>query len=511
GRPIEGGPGVSAASDSSTEARAAAVHLAGMAARSSRALITLFVTRVAGPGVFGLFTLVLAVVDILGRLALFGMDKSVMKFVPESRELGEEGRYRTVAASLWIGFALGAATSLAVVVLAPWIATRWLEEPGVTLPLRVIGLSVLPGTLAGLLLAATKALKIMSYDAFVSGMLMPLGLLLLSLPILWADDDLLVMALAWTGSTLVVLGVSAHLFRRHFSLRRALRHPGGEALRRMAAFSTPRGLQDFVQLFSVKLELFILAAFVAPAQLGVYALAGELATVVRKFRQIFDPILIPVMSEAHDLRDEARLEAHMARVLRWILVLGVLYLGALALFPGPVLGIFGPGFAAGAAVVVMLCTAQLLNAATGLLDTAMLVSGRPRINLLNMSLLLAVQTGLNLWLIPRWGIMGAACAALAAYVLLSLVRLAQTSWILRLRPLDRTHLKPPAAGAVAAAVVAAVDRVLLGGSVPWAWVPLMGVYAGLYGLLLKGLGFEEEDAALLRALLRRGKEKRGGV
>jgi O-antigen/teichoic acid export membrane protein len=487
------------------------VNLVGMAARSSRALVTLFVTRVAGPGVFGLFTLALAVVDIVGRLALFGMDKSVLKFVPESRERGEEGRYQTVAASLWIGIGLGTATTLAVVVLAPWIAGRWLGEPALALPLRVVALSVLPTTLASLLLAATKALKIMSYDAFVTGMLMPLALLLLSVPIVWAGDDLMVLVLAWTGSCVAALVVSAWFFRRHFSLRRALGRPGGEALRRMAAFSTPLGLHDFVQFFGMKLELFILAAFVTPVDLGVYALASELANVVRKFRQVFDSILIPLMSEAHDLRDTARLEAHMARVVRWVLVLGVLWLGALALFPRSILGVFGPGFAAGAAVAVMLTSAQLLNAATGLLDTAMLVSGRPRINLQNMSLVLVVQTGLNLWLIPNWGLIGAACAALAAYALVSVVRVVQTSWILRLRPLDRTHLKPLAAGAAAGALVALVDRVLLGGAVPWAWAPLLGAFAGLYALFLRGLGFEDEDAELMRAVIRRGKERRAGV
>ncbi len=144
-----------AASDSRTVARAAGVNLVGMAARSSRALVTLFVTRVSGPGVFGLFTLALAVVDIVGRLALFGMDKSILKFVPEVRERGEEGRYGVIASSLWIGLALGVGLALAVALVAPWIATRWLGEPGVALPLRIMALSILPTTLASLLLAAT--------------------------------------------------------------------------------------------------------------------------------------------------------------------------------------------------------------------------------------------------------------------------------------------------------------------------------------------------------------------
>jgi hypothetical protein len=60
-------------------------------------------------------------------------------------------------------------------------------------------------------------------------------------------------------------------------------------------------------------------------------------------------------------------------------------------------------------------------------------------------------------------------------------------------------------------VVAVVDRAVLGGEVAWAWVPLLAVFAGLYALFLRGLGFEEEDAELMRAVLRRGKEKRAGV
>jgi len=491
-------------------AKAAAVNLVGMAARSSRALVTLFVTRVSGPGIFGLFTLVLAVVDIVGRLALFGMDKSVLKFVPEVRERGERGRYQVIASSLWIGLALGAALVLAVALVAPWIATRWLSEPGVTLPLRIMALSILPTTLASLLLAATKALKIMSYDAFVTGMLLPLGLLVLSVPILWAGDDLAVLAIAYTGSCLAALVVSTWFFRRHFSLRRALERPAPEELRRMAVFSTPLGLHDVVQFLSMKLELFILAAFVAPAELGVYALAAEIAVVVRKFRQIFDPILIPLMSEAQDRRDTARLEAHIARVVRWVLVLGAFYVGALVLFGVPVLGLFGAGFMSGAGIVVLLCVAQLLNSATGPMDTAMLVSGRPRINLQNVVVVLTVQTALNLWLIPRWGLEGAAWSALAAYTLISLVRLSQTAWILHLRPLDRTHLKPLAAGTGAVLVVGALQRALGAGTPPFAWLALLAGFGALYALLLRGLGFEAEDADLLRAVLRKRKESRTG-
>lgn len=507
---------MSAASDSRTVARAASVNLLGMAARSSKALVTLFITRVAGPGVFGLFTLALAVVDIVGRLALFGMDKSLLKFVPEARDGGEERRYQVLGAALRVGLVLSAALSLGVAALAPWIAGRWLSEPRVALPLAVVAVSIVPTTLAGLFLAATKALKIMRYDAFVTGMLLPASLLILAIPILWIEDDLLVLAAAYAVTCLVGALVSAAFYRRHFSLRRSFSAPGRDAIRRMVGFSTPLGLHDFVQFLSMKLELFILAVFVAPASLGVYALAAELSVVMRKFRQIFDPILIPLMSEAQDQGDTVRLQAHLARVVRWVLILGVFWLGILALFPRPLLALFGDAFAAGAVVVVLLCVAQLLNAATGLLDMAMLVSGRPRINLQNATLVLVSQTALNLWLVPRHGILGAGWAAVVTYGLVSVVRLAQTAWMLRLSAFDATQLKPVLAGLGAGAAVWGLGAMALGVPLGWgraatpgpaSWIPLLVTFALLYAVLLRLQGFEAEDADLARAVLRRRKRK----
>jgi O-antigen/teichoic acid export membrane protein len=217
------------------------------------------------------------------------------------------------------------------------------------------------------------------------------------------------------------------------------------------------------------------------------------------------------MSEAQDARDNPRLEAHIARVVRWVLVMGSLYMGAIALFPGPILSLFGSEFTAGAGALVLLGVAQLANSSTGLLDTAMLSSGRPRINLQNMVLLLVVQTGLNLWLIPRWGILGAASASLSAYGAVSALRVAQTYGLLGLRPLGRTHLKPLAAAAAAAGVVALVRGLAPSGALPLEWVAYLAAYAALYALLLKTLGFEPEDAELLRAALGRGKERPSSV
>jgi O-antigen/teichoic acid export membrane protein len=487
-------------SDSKTVVKGAAVNSLGMLARASRVAFTVFVTRVSGPATFGLFTLAAAVTEVATRFCIFGMDKSLLKFIPEARTTGQNGAYRIQSAAFRTGSVLAVLLTVSLVWSAPWIADVWLDKPQLTFPLQLIALSILPLTLANLVLAATKALKIMSYDAVVTGVVFPLLLLVLSVPILWTANPTVTLALAYTGAAVVAAIVALAFYRRHFPIVHSFFSAPRGTLRRMLSFSTPLGLHDFVQYLAIKLEIVVVAVFVTPVDLGVYAVAVEVAFVIKKFRQVFDPILIPLMSEAHGEQRMLRMKANVARVMRWVLMLGVAYVGSVMLFAEPILRIFGGEFSRGTAVLAVLCGAHLINASTGLLDMAMMVSGRPRVNLLNVCIVLVVQTGLNIWLVPRHGIGGAAIAALAAFVSVGVIRTAQSLLILRMNPFSWAQLKPLIAGLGGAVAVVGIRALLLPAGIRLPWPVLLGVFVLLYSLLLWSLGFEEEDRRMLRGL-----------
>ena len=509
------------AEDSRTLVTAAAVNLLGVLARSSRALATLFITRVSGPATYGLFTLATAVVEVVTRFSIFGMDKSLLKFIPEEMGKPRQPRdaqsvdgpvtpdpvYQLLAASLLTAFALSLALIVGLLWTAPWVS-EILDDPGLERPLRLISWSILPITFVSLLMASTKALRIMRYDALVTGLVLPLSLLLFAVPIIGTEDDTATLSLAYGASYGVGLLIALFAYRRHFRLVDSFLTLPGAAWKRMMSFSAPLGLHDFVQYLAVKLELFILAFFTSSVELGIYALAAELSFVVRKFRQIFDPILIPVMSSALTTDEPRRVEANVARVVRWILLPGALYVGVLAVFSRPVLGLFGPEFAVGAGVLVVLCVAQLLNACTGLLDMAMMVSGRPAINLLNVCIVLTTQTGLNLWLIPRHGLMGAAWAALCAYLVVSLVRYGQSVVILGLNPLRWSQAKPLIAASVAMVATIAVRGVWAGADASANWLVLLVGFVLLYLSALVLLRLDAEDIELLGRSLRKWSGRR---
>jgi O-antigen/teichoic acid export membrane protein len=470
-----------------------------MLAKSSRALATLFITRVSGPSVFGLFSLATSVAELATRFTVFGMDKALLKFVAEGRASGTPVEYPVLSVVIRTGAFLSIGATILLIVVAPWVATSWLNAPELVRPVRLVALAIIPLTLATLLLAATKALKIMRYDALVSGLVTPLALFGLAVPILWTDDDVTTLAVAFALSAVVALVFALGFFGRHFRARPALTTRPGPWTRGVLRFSTPLGLHDFVQLLAAKLELFLLLFFVGPAQLGVYALASEIAFVMKKVRQSFDPILIPVIAEVGTMDQDGRAWGEVARVLRWILMICVPFVGTMGLFGPQMMALFGPGFTTGALTLSLLCGAQLLNAATGLFDLSMMVSGRTHINLFNVCALLVVQTVLNFLWIPRFGIVGGAAAALGAFLFLALLRVAQGRVILGLRPFDRSQLKPVLAGGLAAVPIPLMGRSDLLTGIWWT-APTVVAYLLTYVLLMRAFGLTLEDRELIRAV-----------
>jgi O-antigen/teichoic acid export membrane protein len=85
-------------------------------------------------------------------------------------------------------------------------------------------------------------------------------------------------------------------------------------------------------------------------------------------------------------------------------------------------------------VVLILCSTMLLASGVGMVDVLLSMSGRTRWIMGNTLAALTVNVVLNLTLIPRWGISGAAVAWAAAIAVNNLVPLAQVMTALRVQP-----------------------------------------------------------------------------
>ena len=94
----------------------------------------------------------------------------------------------------------------------------------------------------------------------------------------------------------------------------------------------------------------------------------------------------------------------------------------IVLLSGFLMGLFGSEFRSGADVLVILAVGQFINSATGLVGLMLIMSHNESKLLQAAAIAAVVNAGLNLWLIPRYGLTGAAWASLIAVATLNITR-----------------------------------------------------------------------------------------
>ena len=135
------------------------------------------------------------------------------------------------------------------------------------------------------------------------------------------------------------------------------------------------------------------------------------------------------------------------------------------------------------------------------------MSGYTKLKLVNNIISITLSIGLNVLLIPRFGIVGAAVSALIVFTALNSIRILQVYYLMRLLPYNRSFLKPVVAASTAFLLIFFVKQWLSVGDniffvAIYAFV-LLAVFVGMIWLM----GISSEDRMLLDRVLQKTRKR----
>lgn len=383
-----------------------AVQIVGLALGLGSGII---IARWLGPSAKGAVTLYVMITGALATAGNLGFGAANVHLVGS----GQLEAKRAWANSWWLSLGSGTGLAVAVFFAAP-LAGMALGKP--------VDMSLLAVALAGLPLAiifdcqANLLRGLQRIDRFNLAMLARQGLRLAAL-----------MALVgWLGA-----GVPGAIWSVNISLALASVAAAG-MLRREHAISLVPSLTDFrkslgyglrampgqlLQFFNYRLDLFILAAFWDSRQVGLYATAVFIAELLWYVPNGINIALFPAVSARTDPAEAAELSSRaMRHTVFWCLLLAA----GMAAAAGPAISaVYGPAFAPSANALRILLLGAIAMAPAKLALNHLAGTGRPQYLSYASLIGLAVTAALDLALIPRWGMMGAAWASSAAYLAVS--------------------------------------------------------------------------------------------
>lgn len=273
-------------------------------------------------------------------------------------------------------------------------------------------------------------------------------------------------------------------------------------LARMARRNAPLAAADAIEWGSRRLDLAVLGLFAAPAVVGIYYIAQQVASLPQKLKTSFDPILGPVITRNLQAGKMTEIARQVSQVGFWIIAAqtGV----ALALgIPGEgVMGLVGPNFVGGTGALAFLLAAEVVAATAAVSEAALVYIARHR-NLMISLAMLALQAVLSVVLILTAQALGLPPLFQAASVALALAIALAFASVVKARLLSRL-LGAPVNGWRWALVWAAAVASLVGygfTKLP-EWAELaFGIPAilGVYGWIIWRRGFGAEDRELFRS------------
>lgn len=480
-------------SGASVLAKQSGITVAGQfVGRALEFAFLLVVTHLASASTYGAFTLGISVVAFVQGIASLNLHRSIDYFVPQHLEEARHGRARGVLVSVLLaGLAASLAGAGAVSLSAGWLADVF-DDPALAAVLPVMSLAIPLLTLSQVVYYSFNSVKQVHHRMVVQNLVKPLGKLALAAGLLVGGWGLAGLVGAYVGSLVVTVVVGGGLLAWKVDWVRSTGTDYG-SIRPVLSYSLPLALVGAIHATVGQVDFFVIGYFLPSADVGVYRIGFLLASNLLIVLASVKPIFKPMIAERAGDRDALR--AHYRLATRWVAMLVLPIAITLALAARTYLTLlFTAEFAAADAVVTLLVLGYLVNAGFGPEGTMLEGLGHTRFQLLNTVVLVGTNAVLDVLLVPRLGIVGAAVGTAVAMSLAGLAGLAEILYLEGVHPYTRDFGKVVLAGLAAAAgglpATMVLDGVVLAVVLP---VVVAAVY--LVALVLAG-GFTEADGRI---------------
>jgi len=469
----------------------------------ARFVITFALARLMGAENYGLYNLAISAAMIAGAISVFGLDTTMTRYIAILN--GRKDRHGVWGAiQLGIGGALflSVLTSTVLFSLSSLIAESAFHDSRLTPLLQIASLTVPFLAMSDVLAGATRGFKRMSDTVIAQNIVQPLIRLILIIVLAVVGFSTPVAILIFGASDLCASLILLYFLNKRFNLRRSLT-TGKRNLGELFGFTLPLGLSDLMTTFRSYLQTLLLGSLDTVRGVGVFSIANQVNQLGNMFHASMNQSARPLIAELNDQGKQLQVEHIYQTTTRWMVTLNMPMILIVTLFPVQVISIFGKSFVEGAPALAIMGLVNLVNVATGMCGTILDMTGHTRMKLFNTTIRVSVAILANLLLIPRFGVTGAAMAALIHEVAANVLPMIQLWFLYRILPYNPHILKPLAAG-----VLAASGALLLrfglpaSGDLPLTILQMLVVLA-IYTAVVQRLGLSSEELMVVNRIRHR--------
>ena len=382
-------------------------------------LFNILLARLLGAEGAGTYFIALTITTagtVIGRL---GLNNTLLRLTASNAVVNDWAAVLGITRKgISLSLGISAAVALAILLSASWVAGSVLSKPELVGPIRWMALAVIPMSMLTLHSEMLKGLKRIRDSQMVSGLIL-WGLLLPGLFFLGRVWGLNGAIWAYILASAITAVVGRLLWRRAI---RPIQVPGKSVKTGLLLKSSmPLFWVEVMTMFINWSGIFMLGIWGSKADVGIFGAASRMTMLISFILLAANSIVAPKFAALFKQGDMAALGTTARSTALLVTVLASPILLFLIFCPSWVMGLFGEQFRQGAVVLSILAVGQFINVATGSVGYLLMMSGNEKLLRNNIVIIGVLNFVLNILLIPRMGITGAAIVTASCVALQNLI------------------------------------------------------------------------------------------
>jgi O-antigen/teichoic acid export membrane protein len=463
------------------------------------------VARLVGPEAYGNISIGLMIVSIGSTFSLLSLNSAIKNFVPKYMERDEQNHIRgIISSSFQISVPFSLIIGASVFISSELIATKIFGNISLIPVIQVFSLAIPLTTVTDLSLATTKAFKTTKYVAGIRQIGQNLIQLIASLALIGLGLELMGAVYGWLAGALFGSIASFYVLEKKFGPFIFTRKDSEPQHRKIFNYSYPLVLAGAIGLFLGWTDTFFLGYYLPEAKVGLYNAALPTAMLMLLPYQAIQSLVMPSMSEVEE-RNDKKLGELLKTISRWTVTLTLPGFCLMFLFSPEILHLlFGQNYITASTTLTVLSLGYFLSASVGHQNAVLKATDRTKVIHKNAVFNFLINVGLNIVLIPRYGIIGAAVATTISIILGETLLLAELYHFEKITPFNIETIKPVFASLISLAITWTGIEYLFTTVPLWALIPGLIVFGTAYLSILYSIGgFREEEINFIEAMLRK--------
>jgi len=474
-------------------------------------IIRLIIVRKWTENDYGVFSLAFSILTICWVVSTLGLQQGLIRNIAYAR--GREDYEKIpvyISASIWFSFITSTIIGLLVFLFSENISKYIFHESALVTPLQILAFIIPFTTLINVIVIVYRGFDQVKptvyFQQILINTLFPAFLIIMII----FDQSFINVFYALAISTVITFILLVYYSIKKiqtleiFSIK-SLKSPFSKEL---ILFSFPLFITSIFAIIIGWADTILLGILRNATDVGLYNAALPLAQIVTFPLTALLLIYLPIFSGLFAKNKSEEIKRSYSILTKWLCYITLPFFFLLFLYPEPIITLsFGPSYTSASFALRILSLGYIVSSLTGPCGMTLIVIGKSRFVMFSWIFAAIISVGLNVTLIPIYGIDGAAFATGISIIIVEIVKSLKLYSISGVQPLSKNLLKPTLLFVIIIIPIYLISKFYL--TIDWWMVPLIFILFYVIYLLtiLTTKSLDEEDLSMIQLFEKKAKIK----